>query len=115
AKVRRIFVGSATMLRALANELAGTGMRPVIDKLFDFEDAPRRLPRAERHFPCWQDCHPDHLTMVTRQDRPSQAAKANVATWTSHLHQVGSSGSAPFDPPVMAGYATLSRRWGPRR
>jgi NADPH:quinone reductase-like Zn-dependent oxidoreductase len=40
ATVRGIFVGSATMLRALAHELAEAGIRPVIDKVFDFEDTP---------------------------------------------------------------------------
>jgi NADPH:quinone reductase-like Zn-dependent oxidoreductase len=40
ATVRGIFVGSAAMLQALADELADAGIRPVIDKMFDFEDTP---------------------------------------------------------------------------
>jgi NADPH:quinone reductase-like Zn-dependent oxidoreductase len=40
ATVRGIFVGSTTMLGEVAGELADAGIRPVIDKVFDFEDTP---------------------------------------------------------------------------
>jgi NADPH:quinone reductase-like Zn-dependent oxidoreductase len=38
--IRGVFVGSAAMLRSVATELAESGRRPVIDAVFDFDDAP---------------------------------------------------------------------------
>jgi len=40
ATIRGIFVGPASMLHAVAEEMADTGSRPVIDEVFAFEDAP---------------------------------------------------------------------------
>jgi NADPH:quinone reductase-like Zn-dependent oxidoreductase len=38
--IRGVFVGPTTMLQAVADELAAADARPVIDRVFDFGDAP---------------------------------------------------------------------------